>query len=133
MITVLLKIHNMSNILSHKLLIISIKYIPIIQLIGMLFNDVLYFTNCYTLAYITDYIFGNSVIFSTLILICSYTFDFCTCYRLIILCNFINSSIGFIDRICHIPVDNIELIVIHCIIIFVFVIIINILHLFKKL
>lgn len=123
----------MNNLILHKILILLIKYIPIIQLIGMFINDIMYFTDNYELAYITDYMFGNSIIFVALILLCSYVFHFCTCYRMIILCNFINSTIGFIDRLIGVPIDNLNLFVLHCIIIFIFILIINYLHLKDKL
>lgn len=43
-----------------RLFIVLIKYIPIIQMVGMLFNNILYcFSDIYIISYILDFIIGN--------------------------------------------------------------------------
>lgn len=45
-----------------RLFIVLIKYIPIIQMVGMLFNNILYcFSNIYIISYLLDFIIGNSI------------------------------------------------------------------------
>lgn len=45
-----------------RLFIVLIKYIPIIQMVGMLFNNILYcFSDIYIISYILDFIIGNSI------------------------------------------------------------------------
>ena len=48
-----------------RLFIVLIKYIPIIQMIGMLFNNILYcFSDIYIISYLLDFIIGNSIFVS---------------------------------------------------------------------
>lgn len=43
-----------------RLFIVLIKYIPIIQMVGMLFNNILYcFSDIYIISYILDFIRGT--------------------------------------------------------------------------
>ena len=43
-----------------RLFIVLIKYIPIIQMVGMLFNNILYcFSDIYIISYLLDFIIGN--------------------------------------------------------------------------
>lgn len=51
---------------------------------GMLINNLLYFNDIYCLSYILDYLIGNSIITTFLLIVCSYIFNFCTWHRLII-------------------------------------------------
>lgn len=45
-----------------RLFIVLIKYIPIIQMVGMLFNNILYcFSDIYIISYLLDFIIGNSI------------------------------------------------------------------------
>lgn len=52
---------------------------------GMLINNLLYFNDIYCLSYILDYLIGNSIITTFLLIVCSYIFNFCTWHRLIII------------------------------------------------
>ena len=61
---------------------------------GMLINNLLYFNDIYCLSYILDYLIGNSIITTFLLIVCSYIFNFCTWHRLIIIANFINITIA---------------------------------------
>lgn len=82
-----------------KLLILLIKFIPVIQMAGMLINNLLYFNDIYCLSYILDYLIGNSIITTFLLIVCSYIFNFCTWHRLIIIANFINITIASVDDV----------------------------------
>ena len=45
-----------------RLFIVLLNNIPIIQMVGMLFNNILYcFSNIYIISYILDFIIGNSI------------------------------------------------------------------------
>lgn len=117
-----------------KLLLLIIKYIPIMQMIGMLLNNILYYFDinrniCYSL----DFILGNSIIATILIIICSYTFKFCLWHRLIILANVINLIIANIDAIIGINVSDITLLIIYHFVAIIFIILSTILHLKKKI
>lgn len=97
----------------NKLFILLLKYIPIIQMVGMLINNILYtFHEINNYMYIIDFIIGNSIITTFLLFICSYVFRFCNWYRYIIITNFINIIISFIDSTFYINIDKIELFVI---------------------
>ena len=55
-----------------RLFIVLIKYIPIIQMVGMLFNNILYcFSNIYIISYLLDFIIGNSITTTFLLYVCS--------------------------------------------------------------
>lgn len=74
-----------------RLFIVLIKYIPIIQMVGMLFNNILYcFSDIYIISYILDFIIGNSITTTFLLYVCSYVFGFCKWHRFIITANIIN-------------------------------------------
>lgn len=78
-----------------RLFIVLIKYIPIIQMVGMLFNNILYcFSDIYIISYILDFIIGNSITTTFLLYVCSYVFGFCKWHRFIITANIINLLIA---------------------------------------
>lgn len=106
-----------------KLFILLVKYIPIIQMVGMLLNNILYyFDTVYTASYILDFTIGNSIITTFLLFVCSYTFMFCNWHRLIISANIINIVIANIDCILHIPISDMELLLSYVIIDIIFII-----------
>lgn len=119
---------NSVNRLLKKLFLFMIKYIPIMQMVGMLINNTLYYfdinTNTY---YITNFITGNSIVTTILLYICSYLFHYCNWYRLIITSNMINMFIGIIDVLFTIPISNFQLLVLYYTIsvLFIFIIIIK--------
>lgn len=60
-----------------RLFIVLIKYIPIIQMVGMLFNNILYcFSDIYIISYLLDFIIGNSITTTFLLYVCSYVLVF---------------------------------------------------------
>ena len=119
---------NSVNRLLKKLFLFMIKYIPIMQMVGMLINNTLYYfdinTNIY---YITNFITGNSIVTTILLYICSYLFHYCNWYRLIITANLVNLIIGIIDVLFTIPITDFQLLVLYYTIsvLFIFIIIIK--------
>lgn len=105
-----------------KLLILVIKFMPIVQMVGMLFNNILfYFKDTIDFSNFLDYLLGNSVITTILLLICSYVFKFCKWHRLLIYGNFININIVTIDVLFHIPISDAELLVSYIIVDIIFI------------
>lgn len=93
-----------------RLFVLTIKYIPIIQLIGMLINNSLYTYDInIEFDYIGDFLLGNSIVNISMLYVCSFTFGFCNWHRHIITANLINIIIATIDKVFHIPVTDIEL------------------------
>lgn len=115
-----------------KLLILLIKFIPVIQMAGMLINNLLYFNDIYYFSYIIDYLIGNSIITTFLLIVCSYIFNFCTWHRLIILANFINITIALVDAIHKIPITDLQLLILYHFVAVVFIIIATINHIHKR-
>lgn len=86
------------------LFIVLIKYIPIIQMVGMLFNNILYcFSYIYIISYLLDFIIGNSITTTFLLYVCSYVFGFCKWHHFIITANIINLLIANLDAYYRIP------------------------------
>lgn len=96
-----------------KILILMIKFIPVIQMAGMLVNNILYYNDIYFISYIIDYLIGNSIVSTFLLIVCSYIFHFCKWHRIIIIANFINLSIAAIDSIYQLPISDIQLLIIY--------------------
>ena len=94
--------------------VLLIKYMPIIQMVGMLFNNLLYYFNiCNQLCYCIDFVIGNSIITTFLLFVCSYLFGFCNWHRLMIASNFINIMIANIDILFVIPISNLHLLALY--------------------
>lgn len=97
-----------------RLFIVLIKYIPIIQMIGMLFNNILYcFSDIYIISYLLDFIIGNSITTTFLLYVCSYVFGFCKWHRFIITANIINLLIANLDAYYRIPISDIQLLIVY--------------------
>lgn len=116
-----------------KILILLIKFIPVIQMAGILLNNLLYFNDIYFLSYIIDYIIGNSIVTTFLLIVCSYIFHFCTWHRLIITANIINITIAAIDAIYKFPITDIQLLLLYHFVAVIFIIIATIIHINKKM
>lgn len=99
-----------------KIFLFLLKYIPIIQLIGMILNNIIYCSVIYDSAYFIDFLIGNSCITTILLYVCSIVFKYCKWHRIIIITNFINILIANIDAIFHIPIEDMTLIVTYFII-----------------
>lgn len=110
-----------------KLFIFLVKYIPVIQMAGMLINNIFYYFNLFlSVCRILDFVLGNSIITTLLLYICSNLFGFCKWHKLLITANIINILLAGIDVLYHIPISDIELLMLYGIvdIIFLFMIII---------
>lgn len=111
-----------------KLFIFLIKYIPVIQMAGILLNNILYcFESCDNISSQIDIIFGNSYTTILLFYICSYIFKFCMWHKLIISANLCSLILVNVDMLFKINFQNLTLIllILTIDIIFLFIIIIN--------
>lgn len=100
-----------------KILLLLIKFIPVIQMAGMLLNNTLcYFCTDLDTIYLLDYIIGNSIVTTILLFVCSYIFNYCDWHRLIISANFVNISLANIDAIYHINITDLQLLCIYYIV-----------------
>lgn len=111
------------NIICKKIFLISIKYFPILQMFGIIFNNILYLlSNNFKYIKLLDFIIGNSLITTILLYICSITFNYCNWHRLLITANFINIFITTLDYIINFNATNLSLILIYITIDFIFII-----------
>lgn len=76
-----------NNIISRKLTLLLIKYIPVIQMTGIFINRLLDYFTSLEIVDILDFIFGSTILATTLLISCSRTFKFCVFHRVIIVCN----------------------------------------------
>ena len=113
-----------------KLFIFLIKYIPVIQMAGILVNNLLYSLESSKINLIIDFIFGNSFTATLLFYICSYIFRFCNWHRLVITCNFINITLATIDGVIGFSTTNTQQLLLFFTIDLIFIILI-IIHKFK--
>lgn len=101
----------MSKLKLKDIFVLVIKYMPIVQMVGMLFNNLMYYFDIgNNICYIIDFVIGNSIITTILLFICSNLFGFCNWHRLIITSNFINIVIANIDVLFVIPISDLQLI-----------------------
>lgn len=104
-----------------KSFIFIIKYMPIIQLVGIfVVNIIYYFKLNNKISYINNYLFGNSIIVLVFLYIASKIFGFCEWHRIAIVGNFINITISTYDQIFTIPISNLEILVLYSTISIVF-------------
>lgn len=97
-----------------KIFLLFVKYLPVIQMAGFLFNNIIYYFNdTYTLAYILDFVLGNSIAYSILMYIVSYVFKFCNWYRLMVTANLVNTAIAVYDANFKLPVEDVTLLSIY--------------------
>lgn len=107
-----------------KLFVLLIKYMPTIQLVGMLVNNTLYkYDINLEFDYIGDFLLGNSIANITILYVCSYTFGFCKWHRHIIMANLVNVIIATIDKVFVIPITDMELLCSYYVIAGIFIII----------
>lgn len=116
-----------------KTLLILIKYIPIVQMMGMFINNTMYYFEINnSFSYCLDFALGNSIVCTFLILVCSYVFNFCKWHRFIILGNFINLVVANLDAIIKINIEDIYLLLLCYFISGIFIIFSTITHLSDK-
>lgn len=105
-----------------KIFLLLIKYLPVIQMAGFLFNNTMYcYYDTYELSYILDFILGNTIINTILLYIISYIFKFCNWYRLIVTANFINLLVASYDANWRLPVEDMILLCIYYIVATIFI------------
>lgn len=113
----------MMTLITRKLLLLLIKYIPIIQMVGILISNTLYYYEDYTVPYLLDFVVGNSLSFIILQYITSYVFKFCTWHRIIITSNLINLIMVIVDTMVNSPVEDVELLLSYYISYLIFILI----------
>ena len=94
----------------NKVFIITLKYIPIVQMMGMYINALNYLKYGWFDSYLLDFIIGNSLITTFLLFVCSYVFKFCNWYRYIIISNFVNICVTNIDAYIGLNISNAQMI-----------------------
>ena len=116
-----------------KYFLLFIKYFPIVQMMGILVNNVIYIINYNTMmAYAIDYSIGTSLDVFVLLYLISYTFKFCLWHRLIITSNLFSSLIALYDSYANTSrPDNITIIMVWIINCF-FIILATLSHLREK-
>lgn len=110
-----------------KIFLFLIKYIPIIQMVGIILSNTFCCFNLFTkLIAVFNFLIGNSTIITILFMVCSYLFKFCNWHRLIVTSNFIIILIILIDKLIRIPIKDVELLLLYYIVymITIFIIII---------
>lgn len=119
--------------MNRKLLILLIKFMPIIQLMGMILNNTMYYFGINnSISYTFDFIIGNSLLTTFLMYVGSYIFLFCTWHRIIITACLVNLIIANIDSIIHISISDLQLLCSYYIVGNIFIIIAIINHIKKK-
>ena len=94
-----------------KLFIFLIKYIPIIQMVGILLSNILFiFNNEGYITRVIDFLIGNNIITTFLLYICSNLFGFCKWHRLTITANLCSILFIMIKFIFNIQLTNLSLI-----------------------
>lgn len=111
-----------------KLFLLLIKFIPVIQMAGMLINNTLYHLEIPYISIALDFTIGNSYITTFLLYVCNIIFGFCKWHRTIITANFININIAFLDSLIILPITDIQLLSLYYIIASIAIIIITINH-----
>lgn len=76
-----------------KVLLIMIKYIPIIQMVGMLLLNMLYDIFNINFYKIYDFIFEDSIVTTIMFYISSITFEFCNWHKIVIVNNYVFSEL----------------------------------------
>ena len=102
---------------------------PIIQLVGILFNNAFYYlTDDNVLSNFIDFTLGNSLVITLLLYIGSYVFCFCKWHRLLITANLINIIIANVDIFIGIPISDLTLLLLYYFVSVVFIIAATISH-----
>lgn len=115
-----------------KIFVLFIKFMPVIEMAGMLINNTLYYKDEYFGSAIAEWLFGDAIIHNILLFVSSYLFGFCIWHRLIITSNIINITIATYDRINKIPIEDLELLLLYYIISSIFILISTYTHIKRK-
>lgn len=110
------------NVICKKIFLISIKYLPLLQMFSMILNNTLYLlSDNFKYIKLLDFVIGNSLVSTILLYVCSIIFNYCSWHRLLITANFINLVIAALDYIINFNVTNLSLILIYITIDFIFI------------
>ena len=107
-----------------KIFVFMIKYLPVMQMAGILLNNIIWYIVDETISMCIDIFIGNSIGTTIALLVASYTFGFCKWHRLVILANFINIMLILFDVIFNFNITNIQRILSYLTIDIIFLIII---------
>lgn len=116
-----------------KLLLLLIKYIPVIQMAGMLV-----YNTCYYYGVGLDWIFlihfsiGTSIANAIILIMASYVLGFCDCHRLIIIGNIGNVMIDNADDLFNVSLSTMQSLCIHQLVVCGIIITIVINHICRK-
>lgn len=116
----------------NKLFLISVKYMPVIQMAGMLLSNSSYYNDIYILGYIIDFIVGNCLLYALLLFLCNKIFTFCIWHKFIVSANLINAFISTIDKIYRINIEDSKLLATYYIIASIFILIATYTHIKRK-
>lgn len=107
-----------------KLLLITVKYLPIIQMMGFLLNNTLVcFDYIGNLKYDIDFSLGSSIINILALIIISFGLHYCLWHRLLLTANGINICIAWYDARDKFPIEDRTMLAIYYIIAAIFIII----------
>lgn len=103
------------SLLISKLLLILIKYIPIVQMLVMILNNILSYLNIDNkVLYLFDFTTGNSLLFIMLMYLLSIKLGYCKWHRYLITGNLINLFVVILDSIYFIPINDIFILLFYC-------------------
>lgn len=111
-----------------KLFILSVKYIPVIEMAGILINNTCYYFNFYTISNVLDLFLGDVLIHNAFLTICSILFCFCLWHRLIIISNVINIVISTLDKEYHFHITDTDLLLLYYTVTVIFILIATYVH-----
>lgn len=111
-----------------KLFILSVKYIPVIEMAGIFINNTCYYFNFYTISNLLDLFLGDALIHNAFLIICSILFCFCLWHRLIIISNIINIILIYIDKEYKINITDTDLLLLYYTITVIFILIATYVH-----
>lgn len=115
-----------------KLFILMLKYLPVIEMAGILINNTCYYINIYLISNILDTCLGDSLIHNIFIFIGSLLFGFCLWHRLLIISNSINLIIALIDKEYHINISDLNLLILYYSISSIFILLATYVHIKNK-
>lgn len=116
----------------NKLFLISVKYMPVIQMAGMLLSNNSYYKDAYIIGYIMDFLIGDCLLFAILLFLCNKIFTFCIWHKFIVYANLINAFICTIDKIHKINISDKDLLILYYIVASIFILIGTYCHIKRK-
>lgn len=115
----------------NKTFIILVKYMPAIQVVGILLNNIAAVYGWHFVHALSRYVFGGSINLCLFLLIASYLYDFCAWHKLLILANFINNTIILYNRVYNVSNRTLAIIFITMLVYIFIIAIFTIAHIIK--